>query len=124
MDDAAPAIFPWSVASPKRKLPCKRSQHPSSAAETPFFGSVNDHEESDSPTSDEMSHLPVHIAKLEEQIKFLWLENKHLLKNVDELLESYFGITRFKESYMDINVYTGFPNYQMLLACYNFLNPG
>ena len=24
----------------------------------------------------------------------------------------------------DINFYTGFPNYQTLLACYNFLNPG
>ena len=61
---------------------------------------------------------------LEEQIKFLQLENKHLLKNVDELLESQFGITRFQDSDSDINFYTGFPNYQTLLACYNFLNPG
>ena len=69
MDDAVPSIFPWSAASPKRESPRKRSQHPFSAAEMPSFGSVS--EESDSPASDEMSDLRVHIAKLEEQIKFL-----------------------------------------------------
>ncbi|CAH3044816.1 unnamed protein product, partial [Pocillopora meandrina] len=46
------------------------------------------------------------------------------LKNVDELLESQFGIIRFKDSDSDINLYTGFPNYKTLLACYNLLNPG
>ncbi|RMX53243.1 hypothetical protein pdam_00024395, partial [Pocillopora damicornis] len=46
------------------------------------------------------------------------------LKNVDELLESQFGIIRFKDSDSDINFYTGFPNYKTLLACYNLLNPG
>ena len=122
MDDAVPSIFPWSAASQKRKSPRKRSQHPSSAAEMPFFGSVS--EDSDFPASDEISDLRLHIAKLEEQIKFLQQENKHLLKNVDKLLESQFGITRFKDSDSDINFYTGFPNYETLLACYNFLNPG
>ena len=82
----------------QRKSLGKRSQHSSSAAEMPSFGSVN--EESDSPTSDEMSDLRVHIAKLEEQIKFLELENKHLSKNVDELLESQFGITRFGHQFL------------------------
>lgn len=46
------------------------------------------------------------------------------MKNVDELLESQFGIIRFKDSDSDINFYTGFPNYKTLLACYNLLNPG
>ena len=46
------------------------------------------------------------------------------MKNVDELLESQFGIIRFKDSDSDINLYTGFPNYKTLLACYNLLNPG
>lgn len=46
------------------------------------------------------------------------------LKNVDELLESQFGIIWFKDSDSDINFYTGFPNYKTLLACYNLLNPG
>ena len=105
MDDAVPSIFPWSTASPKRKSPRKRSQHPSSAAEMPSFGSESE-EDNDSPASDQMSDLRAHIAKLEEQIKSLQLENKHLLKNVDELLESKFGITRFKDSDSDINFYT------------------
>ena len=46
------------------------------------------------------------------------------MKNVDELLERKFGITRFKDSDLDINFFTGFPNYKTLLACYNFLKPG
>ena len=52
------------------------------------------------------------------------LENKHLLKNAEELLESQFGKTRFKDSDSDINFYTEFPNYKTLLACNNFLNLG
>ena len=88
----------------------------------PSFDSVS--EDSDSPASGEISDLRLHIAKLEEQLKSLQQENKHLLKNVDELLESQFGITRFKDSDSDINFYTGFPNYETLLACYNFLNAG
>ena len=73
------------------------------------------------PASDEVSDFRAHIAKLEEQIKSLQLENKQLLKNVDELLESQFGITRFRDSDSDIKFYTGFPNFKTLLACYNFL---
>ncbi|PFX30066.1 hypothetical protein AWC38_SpisGene5143 [Stylophora pistillata] len=123
MDDAVPSIFPWSAASPKRKSPRKRSRHPSSAAEMPSFWCVSE-EDNDSPASDEISDLRAHIEKLEEQIKSLQQENKHLLKNVDELLERKFGITRFKDSDLDINFFTGFPNYKTLLACYNFLKPG
>ena len=55
------------------------------------------------------------------------LENKHLLKNAEELLESQFGKTRFKDSDSDINFYTEFQNYKtllLLLACNNFLNLG
>ena len=74
MDDAIPSIFPWSTASPKRKSPRKQSQHPSSAAEMPFFGSVN--KDSDFPASDEISDLCLHIAKLKEQIKSLQQDEK------------------------------------------------
>ena len=54
----------------------------------------------------------------------LQLHNKHLSKTVDELLANQFGITKFMGEDSDINFYTGFPNYQTLLACYSFLNPG
>ena len=64
MDDAVPSIFLWSAASPKRKSPRKRSQHTSSAAKMPSFGSVSDGDD-DSPASDEISDLRAHIAKLE-----------------------------------------------------------
>ena len=40
------------------------------------------------------------------------------------LLKDQFGIAKFKDSDSDINFYTGFPNYQTLVTCYNFLNPG
>ncbi|CAH3032728.1 unnamed protein product [Porites lobata] len=53
----------------------------------------------------------------------LQLHNKHLSKTVDELLANQFGITKFMGEDSDIIFYTGFPNYQTLLACYNFLNP-
>ena len=33
MDDAVSSIIPWSAASPKKKSPRKRSQHPSSTAQ-------------------------------------------------------------------------------------------
>ena len=79
--------------------------------------------EADSYTSapDEMDNLHAHIVKL---VNSLELENKQLLKKVDGLLESQFRIARFKDSDSDINFYTRFPNFQTLLACYNFLNPG
>ena len=82
--------------------------------------------EADSDTSapDEIDNLRTYIAKLEQKVNSLELENKQLLKNVDELLESQFGIAQFKDSDSEINFYTGFPNFQTLLACYNFLNPG
>ena len=66
MDDAAPSILTWSAASPETKSPHKRSQRPSSATEMPSFDSLS--EDSNSPASDEISDLPLHIAKLEEQI--------------------------------------------------------
>lgn len=121
--DAVPSIFQWSAPSPKRKSPRKWSQLPSSSAEMPSFSSVSE-ADSDTSAPDEIDNLRAHIAKLEQQVNSLELENKQLLKNVDELLESQFGIARFKESDSDINFYTGFPNFQTLLACYNFLNPG
>ena len=82
--------------------------------------------EADSDTSapDEIDNLRAQIGKLQQQVNSLELENKRRLKNVDELLESQFGIARFKDSDSDINFYTGFSNFQTLLACYNFLNPG
>lgn len=89
----------------------------------PSFSSVSE-ADSDTSASDEIDNLRAHIAKLEQQVNSLELENKQLLKNVDEFLESQFGIARFKDSDSDINFYTGFPNFQTLLACYNFLNPG
>ena len=46
------------------------------------------------------------------------------MKNVDEFLESQFGIIRFQDSDLDINFYTGFPKYETLLVCFNVLNSG
>ena len=73
---------------------------------------------------DQISELHTHIAELEQEKNMLQLHNKHLSKTVDELLANQFGITKFMGEDSDINFYTGFPNYQPLLACYSFLNPG
>ena len=89
----------------------------------PSFSSVSE-ADVDTSTLDEIDNLCTHIAKLEQQANLLELENKQLLKNVNKLLESQFGIAWFKDSDSDINFYTGFPNFQTLLACYKFLNPG
>ena len=121
--DAVPSNFHWSAPSPKRKSPRKRSQPPSSSAEMPSFSSVSE-ADSDTSAPDEIDNLLARIAKLEQQVNSRELENKQLLKNVDEVLESQFGLARFKDSDSDINFYRGFPNFQTLLACYNFLNPG
>ena len=76
--------------------------------------------------ADELGESPIQdeIARLEEEIKALRRENKELLKTVDDLARNVFGIAQFKDSDSDINFYTGFPNYQTLVACYNFLSPG
>jgi t-SNARE complex subunit (syntaxin) len=63
----------------------------------PSFSSVSE-ADSDTSAPDEIDNLRAHIAKLEQQVNSLELENKQLLKNVDELLESQFGIARFKDS--------------------------
>jgi len=89
--DAVPSIFQWSAPSPKRKSPHKRSQPPSSSAEMPSFSSVSE-ADVDTSTLDEIDNLCTHIAKLEQQANLLELENKQLLKNVNKLLESQFGI--------------------------------
>ncbi len=89
----------------------------------PSFSGVSG-ADSDTSAPDEIDNLHAHIAKLEQQVNALDFENKQLLKNVNELLESQFGIARFEDSDSDINFYMGFPNFQTLLACYNFLNPG
>ena len=68
--------------------------------------------------------LKARIARLEDEAHTLRLENKDLLQTMDDLSGNLFGIFRFKDSDSDINFYTGFPNYQTLHACYNFLNPG
>ena len=67
----------------------------------PSFSSVSE-ADSDTSSPDEIDNLRAHIAKLEQQVNSLVLENKQLLKNVDELLESHFGIARFKDSDSDI----------------------
>lgn len=122
-DDAIPSIFSWSAASPKRKSPRKRSPSDSVAHDQkPSCSSKNDrNSESD---VDQISQLRAHIAQLEQEKNMLQPHNKHLSKTVDELLANQFGITKFMGEDSDINFYTGFPNYQTLLACYNFLNPG
>ena len=68
--------------------------------------------------------LKARIARLEDEAHTLRLENKDLLQTMDDLSGNLFEIVRFEDSDSDINFYTGFPNYQTLHACYNFLNPG
>ena len=76
--------------------------------------------------ANELGESPIQdeIARLEENVKALRLENKELSKKVDDLARNGFGIAQFKDSDSDINFYTGFPNYQTLVACFNFLCPG
>ncbi|KAL9977686.1 hypothetical protein ACROYT_G015118 [Oculina patagonica] len=82
---AVPSIFQWFAPSPKRKSPHKRSQPPSSSAEMPSFSGVSE-ADSDTSTADKINNLRAHIAKLEQQVNSLELENKQLLKNVNKLL--------------------------------------
>ena len=72
----------------------------------------------------EIADLRAQIAALQEKNLILRETNKDLIKSLDEQLRNQFGILKFKESDSDINFFTGFPNYQTLLTCYNFLNPG
>ena len=73
---------------------------------------------------DEIANLRVQINQLQEENLRLREINKDVMKSLDDRLRNQFGILKFKESDSDINFFTGFPNYQTLLACYNFLNPG
>lgn len=66
----------------------------------------------------------MYISLLEEEKNSLRIENSNLSETVDEFVRNQFGIAKFKGSDTDINFYTGFPNYQTLQTCYNFLNPG
>ena len=68
--------------------------------------------------ADELGESPIQdeIARLEEDVTALRLENKELLKTVDDLARNVFGIAQFKDSDRDINFYTGFPNYLTLVA--------
>ena len=120
-NEAIPSKFAWSPASPKRKSPRKRLwPSPTKKQNSP----VSEHMEVG--MADELGESPIQdeIARLEEEVKALRLENKELLKTVDDLARNVFGIAQFKDSDSDINFYTGFPNYQTLVACYNFLSPG
>ena len=46
----------------------------------------------------------------------------NLSQRVEELIIKQFGIERFNESSSEICFYIGFPNYETLIACFNFLN--
>ncbi len=51
----------------------------------PSFSGVSG-ADSDTSTADKINNLRAHIAKLEQQVNSLELENKQLLKNVNKLL--------------------------------------
>jgi len=124
-DDAIPSIFAWSVASPNRKSPRKRQnvvEMPSSC-QTMDNLATNEINKGDSQDK-EIADLRAQIAALQEENVILRETNKDLVKSLDEQLRNQFGILKFKESDSDINFFTGFPNYQTLLTCYNFVNPG
>ena len=78
----------------------------------------------DTTIANQVNELRAHIARLEQETSTLQVENKRLLEIVDELLVGQFCITKFKDSDSDVNFYYAFPNYQTLLGCYDFLNPG
>ncbi len=111
-DEAVPSIFAWNGPSPKRKSPRKRLfVSPSQvASESPMTVPLEN-------KIDEENNQKNYIMQLEQQ-------NNDLSQRVEELIRNQFGIEKFKESSSDICFYTGFPNYETLLACYNFLNPG
>lgn len=125
LEDAVPSRFPWSGASPKRKSPRKRNLDSTNDTEPIRPRKLNLDLEKDSDTDCQLiEELKAQIGRLQEEISTLQLDNNNLQKAVDELASSQFGIVTFKDSDSDLNFYTGFPNYQTLLACYNFLNPG
>lgn len=120
-DEAIPSIFAWSNPSPKRKSPRKRPfEIPSQDANKrplamPFEDEIDVQLESRVPPNE--NDLKKYIKQLEEK-------NNDLSQKVEELIIKQFGIEKFKESSSDICFYTGFPNYETLIACFNFLNPG
>ncbi|PFX25908.1 uncharacterized protein LOC111329738 [Stylophora pistillata] len=124
-DDAIPSIFAWSVASPNRKSPRKRNYVVEIPSSCPTMDNLATNENNKEDTLDkEIADLRAQVATLLEESLILQETNKDLIKSFDEQLRNQFGILKFKESDSDVNFFTGFPNYQTLLTCYNFLNPG
>ena len=89
----------------------------------PSSSEINIDNDQPAISRDENVELRLYISRLEAERESL-LENNNLSNTVDELVRDQFGIAKFKDSDSDINFYTGFPNYQTLVTCYNFLNPG
>ena len=124
-DDAIPSIFAGSVASPNRKSPRKNQNVVEMPSSCPTMDNLATNENNKDDTLDkEIADLRAQIATLQEENLILQETNKDLMKSFDEQLRNQFGKVKFKESDSDINFFTGFPNYQTLLTCYNFLNPG
>ena len=123
-DEAIPLIFPWLEVSAKRKSPCKRLFSSSRTTEMSWSSEINIDNDQPAIARDVKVELRLYISRLEAERESLLLENNNLSNTVDELVKDQFGIAKFKDSDSDINFYTGFPDYQTLMTCYNLLNPG
>ena len=120
-DDA----LPWSVSSPNRKSPRKRQNVVEMPSSCPTMDNLAPNENNKGDGQDkEIANLRAQIAALQDENLILQKTNKDLTKSLDEQRRNQFDTLKFKESDSDINFFTGFPNYQTLLTCYNFLNSG
>ena len=70
----------------------------------------------------DLEDLKAKIETLNKEIEALNKENKDLRKNITETnSKPKFDIEDYKSSDEDISFYTGFPNYDTLILCFDLL---
>ena len=71
-----------------------------------------------------MSENEAKIKNLEKEISALQSEIDNLLSQIESLRGKLFTTERFRSKQQAITFYTGFPNYEVFMAIFNYLNPG
>jgi len=66
----------------------------------------------------DIEELKLKLKQLEDELETVKSENKYLRQENYRLKNPRFGITKYKED-SDIAFYTGFPNWDTFMLCYN-----
>ena len=146
--DAVPSVFAWTRTSPRKRKPPMQRQSVGETRRNIFeeaetevepndfdsFENLVEFDEGESAHHENISKIDVEtqteiieediVTSLRQQLAQLKCELEKANRRIEALQEQLFNIDRFQNNDSTINFYTGFPNWDVYMAVFNYLNPG